>query len=135
MHKKIFLYLFIFSSLLWGLSPASGRRPDPNGLEEVRRVATPFIASKDGSDEGPGNGEYEALQDQLKALMDELKKLEEDAENKIRKEMIPFIKREIERLREWLKKLRPGKDREEPVLTRFDNERVSGTPFGPSFMA
>ena len=94
-----------------------------------------MIVSKDGEDEGSDSEEYEELQDRLKALMDELKRLEENAEHKIRKEMIPFIKREIERLNEWLKTLRPKKDREEPVMTRFTNERVCSIPLGPAPIA
>ena len=135
MRKKIFLFLFFLSFLIWDLSPVSGHRPDRNGSEEDGKAATPLIVSKDGEDEGSDSEEYEELQDRLKALMDELKRLEENAEHKIRKEMIPFIKREIERLNEWLKTLRPKKDREEPVMTRFTNERVCSIPLGPAPIA
>jgi len=135
MRKKIFLFLFFFSFLVWDLSPVSGHRPDRNGSEEDGRAPTPLIVSKDGEDENVDSEEYKELQDQLKALMDELKRLEKNAEDKIRKEMIPFIKREIERLREWLKTLRPKKDREEPVMTRFKNERVCSIPLDPASIA
>lgn len=128
MRKKIFIFIFFFSFLIWDPSSVSGHGHDRKGSDEDGRAATSWIFSKDAEDKGADSKGYEELQNQLKALMDELKRLEEDAEDKIRKEMIPFIKREIERLREWLKKLRPKKDQEEPVMTRIENKHVPGTP-------
>ncbi len=132
MRKNTILFLSFFALLLWDLPPVSGHRPDRNGAEEGRRAAAPWISSKDGADKDSGSGEYEALKEQLDDLMNELRRLEREATDKIQKEMIPLIKREIERLREWLKNLRPKKDRQEPVLTRFKSKSIPGLSPGPA---
>jgi hypothetical protein len=49
------------------------------------------------------------LEEQLKLLLEE-KKLEKDAEEKFRKDILPYIKREIEKLRNRLKEFYPGKE-------------------------
>ncbi len=94
-------------------------------------VSTPWIIAKDKPYETPGTGDHDELQNQLEGLMDELKRLEKDVRGKIQEEMIPLIRREIERLRKWLKELRHDKDPQEPVMTRFkDKYPLTPTPFG-----
>jgi hypothetical protein len=55
------------------------------------------------------NGKGE-LEEQLGLLLEELKKLEKDAEEKFRKDILPYLKREIEKLRKRLKEFSPGKE-------------------------
>jgi hypothetical protein len=55
------------------------------------------------------NGEGE-LEEQLRLLLEELKKFEKDAEEKLRKDILPYLKREIEKLRNHLKEFSPGKE-------------------------
>jgi hypothetical protein len=50
------------------------------------------------------------LEEQLRLLLEELKQLEKDAEEKFRKEILPHLKREIEKLRNRLKEFSPGKE-------------------------
>ena len=63
-------------------------------------------------EKGPeGQGEIE---DQLRQLLEELKQLEKDAEEKFMKDILPYLKREIERLRKRLKQFSPGKEETPP---------------------
>lgn len=82
-------------------------------------MATPAAISRSGSGPDPNGMEYEELEKQLKELMEELKRLEKDVKNKFQKDMLPFIKREIERLKKGLRKLRPKKEEQEPIMTRM----------------
>jgi predicted RNase H-like nuclease (RuvC/YqgF family) len=64
--------------------------------------------------------EYRKLEDELKRLVDELKRLEKNMEDKVQNEVIPFLRKEIEKLRERLRRFRmdekpPESDR--PVKT------------------
>ena len=81
--------------------------------------ATPAAISRSGSGPDANGMEYEELEKQLKELMEELKRLEKDVKNKFQKDMLPFIKREIERLKKGLRKLRPKKEEQEPIMTRM----------------
>jgi hypothetical protein len=54
-----------------------------------------------------GNGE---LEEQLRLLLDQLKQLEKDAEEKFRKDILPYLKRELEKLRNRLKEFSPDKE-------------------------
>lgn len=59
----------------------------------------------------------EDIEKQMESLMEELKKLERDVKDKVRKDVLPRLKQEIERLREWLRKTVPKKDQNEPIRT------------------
>ncbi|MBN2123867.1 MAG: hypothetical protein JW821_06220 [Deltaproteobacteria bacterium] len=47
------------------------------------------------------------IERQLKELLEELQLLEKDMREKFRKEILPHLKKEIERLREWLREFHP----------------------------
>jgi len=68
-------------------------------------VSTPPVTRIEKNSNGKGE-----LEEQLKLLLEELKKLEKDAEEKFRKDILPYIKREIEKLRNRLKEFYPGKE-------------------------
>jgi peptidoglycan hydrolase CwlO-like protein len=62
-----------------------------------------------------GNEQYQKLQDELKRLLDELNRLGNDMQDKVQNEIIPFLKKEIEKLREQIRRFRmeeqkPDKD-------------------------
>jgi peptidoglycan hydrolase CwlO-like protein len=52
------------------------------------------------------NEQYQKLQDELKKLLDELNRLGNDMQDKVRNEIIPFLKKEIEKLREQIRRFR-----------------------------
>ncbi|MBW1721768.1 MAG: hypothetical protein JRH13_05095 [Deltaproteobacteria bacterium] len=70
------------------------------------------VAGGESFDEGA-----EDFQRQLKALTEELKRLERGVKEKVRKEILPRIRREIQRLREWLRNVSPEKEADAPVRT------------------
>ena len=47
--------------------------------------------------------EYKKLEKELKALLEEMKRLEKDVKEKLRIEILPLIRREIEKLRKQLR--------------------------------
>jgi hypothetical protein len=53
-----------------------------------------------------GKEEYQKLEDELKRLLDELKRLGNDMEEKVKNEIIPFLKKEIEKIREQIRRFR-----------------------------
>jgi peptidoglycan hydrolase CwlO-like protein len=55
----------------------------------------------------------EEIEKKLKELIEELEKLRNDASQKLRKDLIPFLEKEIDRLKEWLRDFRLNR-RSEP---------------------
>lgn len=86
---------------------SEGRNHRPEGLISLEEKK-----NRDFLGEG-----VEDIEKQLKSLMEELKKLDKDVRGKVRKEVLPRLKREIERLREWLRKMEPKRDQDEPIRT------------------
>jgi hypothetical protein len=89
----------------------------------VNQTAVPavLIASEGNPPPSPkSNEEYRKLEDELKRLLDELKRLEKNMEDKVRNEIIPFLRKEIEKIRERIRRFRmdekPPED-ERPVRT------------------
>jgi hypothetical protein len=92
------------------LAPASdSRRPSLAGLQPGSHEQWAVSASPVSSIEKDSNGKGE-VEEQLRLLLEELKRLEKDAEEKFRKEILPYLKREIEKLRNRLKEFSPGKE-------------------------
>lgn len=60
-----------------------------------------FVSDRTGKD--PPAGEYKDLQRELEELMKELKRLEKHLRHRFEKEVLPLMKEEIKKLREWLK--------------------------------
>jgi hypothetical protein len=59
------------------------------------------------------------IEKQLKELLKDLKKLEKEVKEKVRKELLPHLKREIEKLRKWLREFDlEGEGKQEPLRTR-----------------
>lgn len=55
---------------------------------------------------------YEDIEKKVKELIDELEKLQKEASQKLRKEVIPLLEREIDRLKEWLRDFRLNRKNE-----------------------
>ena len=90
------------ASALCNQPPAGLFQPDPC---EGCAVSTPPVTRIEKNSNGKGE-----LEEQLKLLLEEFKKLEKEAEEKFRKDILPYIKREIEKLRNRLKEFSPGKE-------------------------
>ena len=83
-----------------------------------RTEAAPQVFPMDNTaDPDSRSKEYKAIEEQLKALLKELKRMEEKTEEKIRKEILPLIKKEIEKLKKKLREFRSGGDEPEPIET------------------
>jgi 5'-deoxynucleotidase YfbR-like HD superfamily hydrolase len=72
----------------------------------------PFLLSADRRDEFGGD-----IQEQWNALLRDLEKLEKEAERKMRQDIVPYLKKEIERLREWLREFELKEKPREPDRT------------------
>ena len=86
-------------------SRSSGAVLAPNSSEGCAVFIPSFTYIDQGSE---GKGE---LEKQLRLLLEELKGLQKDAEEKFRKDILPYLKREIEKLRNRLKEFSPGKEK------------------------
>ena len=89
--------------------------PD-DGLAEITGPSfLPVLLSKSESN----REERTKLEEQLRVLLEELRVLEKDAKEKIQKEILPYLRREIEKLKEWLRDFQPRKEEpSEPLRTR-----------------
>jgi len=84
-------------------------------------VLADAIASETNPPPSPeGKEEYRKLESELKRLLDELKRLEKSMEEKVQNEIIPFLRKEIEKIRERIRRFRmdeePPQD-ERPIRT------------------
>ena len=59
--------------------------------------------------------EYPNVEEDLRALLEELKRLEKDLNERMRREVLPLIKEEIERLRKWLREFQLEEDDPGPI--------------------
>lgn len=66
---------------------------------------------------GTVSEEFEKLEKELKELLEELKTMEQEAEEKIREELLPHLKREIEKLKKWLREFQFDDDSPAPQKT------------------
>ena len=85
--------------------------PSPGGPQ---RVETDSAVLLDRSDKAK---DYEEIERRLQRLLEELKKLEKEVEEELRKEVLPYLRREIEKLRKWLDQFRMRDDDQEPIKT------------------
>ena len=79
-----------------------------------------FIADEDPS-ALPQTEEMDEIEEELKRLMEDVKRLEKVIKKRIQEEVVPHIKREIEKLRKWLQELLQEEDDASPQKTRKDN--------------
>lgn len=92
MRKKVVLAVVL--GALIGLGLPAFAPP----CAEVRGVEAP-----DPNSEGQG---LEGIERKVKELIEELEKLRKDASQRLRKEIIPFLEKEIDRLQQWLREFR-----------------------------
>ena len=112
------LIIFFTFGLLW-LGP----------LRTVALGATAPMEVAEHPDRDAPDWGYGELEKQLKQLLQDLEKLEKDAGEKVRKELIPLLKKEIEKLRKWLKEFQfRQKEKPEPVWTWEEGCRRAALP-------
>jgi len=80
-------------------------------------TAPDLFPVEEKSDQDYRHEEYKALEKELKELLKDLKRLEKMAEDKIRNEILPLIKKEIERLKKKLREFRFEEGKSEPIKT------------------
>lgn len=128
MRKRVFA--LVIATLFLGLTVMPVRAikgGNPEGKRPIVRVFAPesqekghpvdLIVAEDRKRDDSPDDSIEDIEKQVKSLMEELKKLERDVRGKVRKEVLPRLKQEIERLREWLRKIDPKREQNEPVRT------------------
>ena len=59
------------------------------------------------------NDFHEDLEKHLRSLLKNLEKLEKEAREKMNKEILPYLREEIERIKKWLKEFRLEKEKED----------------------
>jgi hypothetical protein len=57
---------------------------------------------------------HEDFEKQLRSLLKDLEKLEKEAKEKMTKEILPYLRQEIERIKKWLKEFRLEREKEDP---------------------
>jgi len=55
----------------------------------------------------------EDFEKQLKSLLRDLEKLEKEAKEKMTKEILPYLRQEVERIKKWLKEFRLEREKED----------------------
>ncbi len=81
------------------------------GLEGLKKKFEEF---SEGLTRIPQSEEFKRLEEKLKGLTEEIERSGKAAGDKIQKEVLPFLEKELEKLRERLKKIRK-KEEEKPV--------------------
>ena len=71
-------------------------------------IANPLTENNDSE-------EFKELEEELERLMEELKRFEKEAEKTIRKDVLPALKKEIEKLRQWLREHYPDQEEAKPI--------------------
>lgn len=59
----------------------------------------------------------EQIQEQWNALLRELEKLQKEAQKDMRQDVLPYLRKEVERLRKWLRDFERKKEKREPNRT------------------
>lgn len=56
---------------------------------------------------------HEDFEKQLRSLLKDLEKLEKEAKEKMTKEVLPYLRQEVERIKKWLKEFRLEREKED----------------------
>ena len=104
--KKTFLILWVILLVFLGPERSSWSatlRHDSLCIEDGKITAQP-VQSKDL---------HEDFEKQMRSLLKDLEKLEKEAKEKMTKEILPYLREEIERIKKWLKDFRLEKEKED----------------------
>src|SRR4030042_2630800 len=109
--KKAFLILWVILFILFaseGFSWSATFGLDSLCTVEAEIIGQP-VQSKDL---------HEDFEKQLRSLLKDLEKLEKEAKEKMTKEILPYLRQEIERIKKWLKEFRLEKEKDDPPERR-----------------
>ena len=95
----IFLVFFGSQSVSWSAT----LRHDFVSTENAEMTGQP-VQSKES---------HEDFEKQLKSLLRDLEKLEKEAKEKMTKEILPYLREEIEKIKKWLKEFRLEREKED----------------------
>ena len=114
-RKLIFIGIMLFIASGYSNNGIAKGMKDNND-KDCRAECRIFYAASE-SNQGSQDKDSEDLEKQLKELKEEFKKLQKEIHEKFRKEVLPLIKKEIEKLREWLREFHPRDSEQEPQKT------------------
>lgn len=60
-------------------------------------------------------GDLDEIEERIKEMIQELERLQKEAAQKFRKDVLPRLQQELDKLRDWLRDLRLDKDGEPPT--------------------
>ena len=112
-RKSIYWAIMIFVIFGYGNSVCAMEVKENHGCGILNQV----FSNNERSERDSQEKEYKEIERELKKLLKELKRIEKDVEKNIRKKILPLLKREIEKLRRWLREMRPKDDSPEPIQT------------------
>ena len=112
-RKSIYWAIMIFVIFGYGNSAGAAEINENKGCGILNQVFSDKVILDRNSQEK----EYKELEKELKKLLEEMKRIQKDVEKNIRKKIMPLLKREIEKLRRWLRELKPKDDSQEPIQT------------------
>jgi peptidoglycan hydrolase CwlO-like protein len=75
-----------------------------------------FIYTKDTETPGQpiqSKESHEDFEKQLRSLLKDLEKLEKEAKDKMTKEILPYLREEIEKIKKWLKEFRLEREKKD----------------------
>ena len=104
--KKAFLILWVILLIFFASKSVSW--PATVGNDSLCTKNTEFTARADQP-----KGLHEDFEKQLKSLLKDLEKLEKEAEEKMTKEILPYLREQIEKIKKWLKEFRLEKKKED----------------------
>lgn len=115
-NKEGCLTIFITLFVMLGFDNPTGRAGKlKQGDERKTGLFTPLVAAAPAAAGYFLGDEYDDVEKDLRALLEELRKLEEELDERIRREVLPLIREEIERLREWLREFQLEEDDVGPI--------------------
>jgi Skp family chaperone for outer membrane proteins len=112
----------LFSAVLGLLIVCLGGNGSWAGLRVNQKAVPADMIASEGNPPSSQESkeEYRKLEDELKKLLDELKRLEKNMEDKVQNEIIPFLRKEIEKIRERIRQFRMDEkppESERPIRT------------------
>ena len=126
MFKKMIYLAMVFSAMIGSKNSSAAidfkddrfklnhRNPSIYAKTHTR-IVIPASPVTEKSNQGTQSEKYKELEEKLKDLMEELKRLGKEIEKKVIKEILPRIKREIEKLKKKLREFHFDDNEPEPV--------------------
>lgn len=86
-------------------------------MEEDGRSDTVTLmwSTDEESNGGSQDKKHDELEEEMKRLMEEMKRLGKDAKERFKKDILPRIRREMEKLRKKFQEDQPGDEKSEPI--------------------